>query len=71
VTLNGSTTVVGGIDVDGNGTVSLGSSGNGVVLNGVSQTGDLIYSSSVFSQVQGYGGAAAAPNTFRQLPITQ
>jgi Tfp pilus assembly protein PilX len=63
VTLGGNTTVIGGIDVDGNGTVNLGSSGSG--------SGDLQYSSSVFGQLDGFAGAAQVPNTFTQLPITQ
>lgn len=71
VTLGGTVTVVGGIDVDGAGTVSLGSSGNGIVINGVTYSGDLIYASGAFNTLQSFGGAAGTPNTFRQLPLTQ
>lgn len=71
VTLGGTSTVVGGIDVDGSGTVSLGSSGQGITINGVQYSGDLIYASSAFGTLQSFGGAAGTPNTFRQLPLTQ
>jgi len=74
VTLGGNTTVIGGVVVDGNGMVNLGSSGNGTGSGaGCSQNkcGDLEYNLPAFSQLQGYGGAAATPNSFRELPDTQ
>lgn len=75
VSLGGTSTVVGGINVDGNASLELGSSGNGVVScndTGSSQKcGDLEYSLASFTGLYGFGGAVAGPNTFRQLPNNQ
>jgi Tfp pilus assembly protein PilX len=74
VTLGGTSTVVGGIDVDGLGTVSLGSSGNGLDCanpNGNKKCGDLEFAQSAFPSLTAFGGAAGTPNSFRQLPAGQ
>lgn len=74
VTLGGNTTVIGGVIVDGEGMVSLGSSGNGTGGGaGCSEhkCGDLQYNLAAFNQLQANAGAAGVPNTFRQLPSTQ
>jgi type II secretory pathway pseudopilin PulG len=65
VEVHGNAVVQGAIDVDGNGTVRLGSSGNG------SGTGNLVYDGTEFDQLKTYAGAAEVPNTFRQLPQGQ
>jgi Tfp pilus assembly protein PilX len=75
VTLGGTSTVIGGLNVDGNAALNLGSSGNGAVnctdTGFNNKCGDLEYDSAAFSGIQGFAGADPAPNTFRQLPNTQ
>jgi Tfp pilus assembly protein PilX len=79
VTLQGTTTVVGGITVDGSGTaaLNLGSSGNGAVSctdtggTGANKCGDLEFNLAAFGSLIGFAGADATPNTFRQLPNSQ
>ena len=71
VTLGGTSTVFGGIDVDGLGTVSLGSSGNGVDCSTGNKCGDLEYSAAAFPSLTTFAGAAGSPNSFRQLPAGQ
>ena len=75
VTLGGTSTVVGGINVDGNASLTLGSSGNGAVsCTDTSQSqkcGDLEFNAAAFSALNGFGGAVSAPNMFRQLPNNQ
>lgn len=71
VTLNGTSTVVGGIAVDGNASLALGSSGNGVDCAPSNKCGDLMFDSAAFNNIVGFGGADQTPNTFRQLPVSQ
>jgi Tfp pilus assembly protein PilX len=75
VTLGGTSTVVGGLNVDGNASLSLGSSGNGAVnctdTSKSQKCGDLEYNAAAFSALDGFGGAVSAPNMFRQLPSNQ
>jgi hypothetical protein len=75
VTLGGTSTVVGGINVDGNASLDLGSSGNGVVpctdTSTSQKCGDLEYSRDAFGYLFGFDGAVSAPNMFRQLPNNQ
>jgi hypothetical protein len=74
LTLQGTATVVGGVNVDGNAALNVGSSGNGVINctdTGGNKCGDLEYNSAAFSALTGFAGAAPTPNTFRQLPATQ
>jgi Tfp pilus assembly protein PilX len=71
VTLGGTSTVVGGLAVDGTATLSLGSSGNGVGCAGGGKCGDLEFDAAAFNSITGYGGADQTPNTFRQLPVGQ
>jgi Tfp pilus assembly protein PilX len=77
VTLGGTTTVVGGIAVDGSGTVALnlGSSGNGQTpctdTGSNNKCGDLEYDWAAFNAISGIAGADPTPNTFRQLPAGQ
>jgi hypothetical protein len=75
VTLGGTSTVVGGISVDGNASLNLGSSGNGAVdctdTSKSQKCGDLEYDAGAFSGLSGFDGAASAPNMFRQLPNDQ
>jgi Tfp pilus assembly protein PilX len=75
VTLGGTSTVVGGISVDGNAALNLGSSGNGAVnctdTSNSQKCGDLEYDSLAFAALQDFGGAASAPDMFRQLPNNQ
>jgi hypothetical protein len=71
VNLNGTSTVVGGIAVDGNASMALGSSGNGVDCAPSVKCGDLMFDSSAFNNILGFGGADQTPNTFRQLPVSQ
>lgn len=66
VTVSSSAEIQGSINVDGAGMISLGSSGNG--SNG---RANFVYDSRIFPQLQTLGGAAAVPNSFRELPITQ
>jgi hypothetical protein len=61
VQVQGNATVSGGVTIDGNGTIYLGSSGQGNVT----------YNPAAFTPMSAYGGAAATPNTFRQLPAGQ
>jgi type II secretory pathway pseudopilin PulG len=72
VTLSGNSTIYGGIDVDGNGGVSLGDSGNGTTCldpdKSNQKCGDLEYLANAFNGLVGFGGADATPNSFRQLP---
>lgn len=60
VTLHGNTSVIGGITVDGNGTINFGSSGV-----------NLQYANTVFGQMLVSGGSAETPNSFRILPQNQ
>ena len=75
VTLGGTSTVVGGISVDGNAALNLGSSGNGAVnctdTSKNQKCGDLEYNAAAFSGLAGFDGAASAPDMFRQLPNNQ
>jgi Tfp pilus assembly protein PilX len=75
LTLGGTSTIVGGVNVDGNAALTLGSSGNGAVNctdTGKSQKcGDLEYDAAAFSGLTSFDGAASAPNMFRQLPNNQ
>lgn len=71
VTLGGTSTVVGGLAVDGNATLSLGSSGNGVDCSDSNKCGDLMFDPNAFNNILGFGGADEVPNTFRQLPASQ
>lgn len=71
VSLNGTSTVVGGLAVNGNAFLSLGSSGNGVDCAPSDKCGDLMFDPNAFNSILGFGGADETPNTFRQLPATQ
>lgn len=66
VELFGKTTVVGAIDVDGNGGIEFGSSGNGG-----GNSANLEYSSAAFLNLSISAGAAATRNSFRILPAGQ
>jgi len=61
VYVHGNGQVLGGIDVDGNGTVGLGES----------HQGNLTYGAAGFNTMKTWGGAAGTPNSFRQLPAGQ
>jgi hypothetical protein len=75
VTLGGTSTVVGGLDVDGSASMNLGSSGNGLVnctdTSAAQKCGDLEYLAAAFNGLVGFAGADPAPNSFRQLPAGQ
>jgi Tfp pilus assembly protein PilX len=71
VTLGGTTTVLGGLAVNGNASLSLGSSGNGVNCTASNKCGDLEFDPNAFNTLIGFGGAQQTPNTFRQLPASQ
>lgn len=75
LTLGGTSTIVGGVDVDGNAALTLGSSGNGAVnctdTSNSQKCGDLEYDEAAFSGLTSFDGAASAPNMFRQLPNNQ
>ncbi len=71
VSLGGTSTVVGGMAVNGNASLSLGSSGNGVDCTSGNKCGDLEFDPNAFNTLQGFGGAQQTPNTFRQLPASQ
>ncbi|HWD76677.1 MAG TPA: pilus assembly PilX N-terminal domain-containing protein [Solirubrobacteraceae bacterium] len=75
VTLGGTSTVIGGVNVDGNAALNVGSSGNGAVnctdTSDSQKCGDLEYNAAAFSGLSGFDGAASAPNMFRQLPNNQ
>jgi Tfp pilus assembly protein PilX len=60
VVVHGNATLQGAINVDGRGTVGLGSSST-----------NLIYDPRAFAAIKGYSGAAPTPNTFRVLPVGQ
>jgi type II secretory pathway pseudopilin PulG len=60
VTVQGNATVQGAINVDGGGSISFGSSAT-----------NFIFDSRVFADLLNFGGADAAPNSFRQLPNSQ
>jgi Tfp pilus assembly protein PilX len=60
VTLGGTATVFGAIDVDGNGGIELGSS-----------AANLIYDPRAIFPLKAYAGATPTRNTFRVLPISQ
>jgi Tfp pilus assembly protein PilX len=60
VSLGGTTTVVGAIDVDGKGGIEFGASG----IN-------FIYNSKAINEVKSYAGATPTRNTFRVLPSGQ
>ena len=57
VSISGNGEIQGAIDVDGKGTVALGSSHT-----------NLVYDPRGFNQIKTYAGAAPTPNTFRVLP---
>lgn len=57
VSLQGNSQILGAVAVDGNGSVSAGSSGTNIVFN-----------SNVFNSVQGYTGASVVQGTWRELP---
>ncbi len=61
VVLGGTSKVIGGINVDGNGGIELGSSG----------APNLIYDSTALHNIKIYAGATPTRNTFRVLPITE
>ncbi len=77
LTLQGTATIVGGVDVDGDASLQVGSSGNGVQSctdtggTGADKCGDLEYDAAAFNTLSGFDGAAPASNTFRQLPDNQ
>jgi Tfp pilus assembly protein PilX len=73
VSLGGNATVDGGITADGSASLTLGSSGNGVIncTDTGNKCGDLEYNAFAFSGLVGFAGANSTPNTFRQLPDTQ
>jgi type II secretory pathway pseudopilin PulG len=71
VTLTGTATVIGGLAVNGNATLDLGSSGNGVDCTSGNKCGDLEFDPNAFNSILGFGGADETPNTFRQLPASQ
>lgn len=75
LSLGGTATVVGGVNVDGNASLTVGSSGNGVInctdTSNSQKCGDLEYNAAAFSGLSGFDGAASAPNMFRQLPNNQ
>jgi Tfp pilus assembly protein PilX len=75
VTLGGTSTVMGGLDVDGSAALNLGSSGNGVInctdTSASQKCGDLEYDAAAFNGLVGFAGADPAPNSFRQLPAGQ
>jgi Tfp pilus assembly protein PilX len=60
VILHGSSTLQGAVDVDGRGTVGLGSSAT-----------NLIYDPRGFNLIKAYSGAVPTPNSFRVLPSGQ
>jgi Tfp pilus assembly protein PilX len=60
VTIHGNATITGGVTVDGNGLVDIGSSGS-----------SLVFDTGGFGAMRTFGGAAGTPNTFRQLPTSQ
>jgi Tfp pilus assembly protein PilX len=71
VTLGGTSTVIGGLAVNGNASLSLGSSGNGVDCTSGNKCGDIEFDPNAFNTLVGFGGAQQTPNTFRQLPASQ
>jgi hypothetical protein len=60
VEAHGNSGITGGIDVDGNGGISFGSSKE-----------NFVYNNSAGEELKGFAGAAATRNSFRVLPITQ
>jgi type II secretory pathway pseudopilin PulG len=70
VTLHGNTCVSGGIDVDGNGTINFGSSGNGC-LPPDNNSSNLAFDQNAFHNASISAGAQSTPNTFRVLPQGQ
>lgn len=74
VTMKGNATLFGGLNVDGNASLSLGDSGNGSNCTDTSRSnkcGDLEFSLGAFLNIDGFAGADPTPNSFRQLPDTQ
>jgi Tfp pilus assembly protein PilX len=75
ITLQGTATVIGGLNVDGNAALNLGDSGNGVInctdTSREQKCGDLEFSLAAFENLDGFAGVDAAPNSFRQLPNNQ
>ncbi|HWE09666.1 MAG TPA: pilus assembly PilX N-terminal domain-containing protein [Solirubrobacteraceae bacterium] len=75
VTLGGTSTVIGGVNVDGSASLNVGSSGNGAInctdTSSSQKCGDLEYNAAAFSGLSGFDGAASAPDSFRQLPSNQ
>jgi hypothetical protein len=61
VETHGNNQVVGGITVDGNGTVNFGSSG----------APNLQFDKAAFDDLQAFAGADATPGSFRELPTSQ
>jgi len=62
VMLHGNGHVFGGVLVEGNGTVDVGSSGNG---GGI--TGNLVFDDNAFKAVKSYGTAGMVQNTWREI----
>jgi Tfp pilus assembly protein PilX len=60
VEAHGNSGITGGIDVDGNGGISFGSSKE-----------NFVYNNSASEELKGFAGAAATRNSFRVLPISQ
>jgi Tfp pilus assembly protein PilX len=60
---NGTATIHGGVFVDGNGALSIGSSGNA----GNGNQANLVYDPTVFPPLQAYGTAGIIQNTWREL----
>jgi hypothetical protein len=60
LTITGNATVQGALNVDGAGSIQFGESKD-----------NFVYDSRVWNYLTEFGGADAAPNSFRQLPITQ
>jgi Tfp pilus assembly protein PilX len=60
VEAHGNSGITGGIDVDGNGGISFGSSKE-----------NFVYNDSAGEELKGFAGAAATRNSFRVLPITE
>lgn len=71
VTLGGTSTIIGGLAVNGSASLALGSSGNGVDCTSGNKCGDLEFDPNAFNTLVGFGGAQQTPNTFRQLPASQ
>lgn len=74
VTLQGDSTIFGGLNVDGAASLSLGDSGNGTNCTDTNRNqkcGDLEFSLAAFLNLDGFAGVDPTPNSFRQLPNNQ